>query len=760
MRVNWWLKSVRRSITFRAPRMSSHRRQPRTLQLERLEDRTLLNAGALDPTFGSGGFATTPINTNAIVNSVIVQPDAKIVAGGVSTANNIQVFSLARYNSNGTLDSTFGKAGIVTTAFGTISAAIEEIALQSDGKIVAAGTVASTPLAIGGQFGVARYNANGTLDSTFGSGGQVTVSIGGLDADRVAGVVIAKDGSIIVAGITNFLSPQGQSEVALASFTPSGGLNPNFGIGGIVKTTIGTNADVGDVALQSDGKIVVVGGTNTSASIISLFSIRYSPTGAVDSTFGNAGSVLTTFGQNNVNLADGVAIQPNGQIVIDATVSQDVSLQTPNFVGVTRLNSSGSVDTSFGTNGQTIVTSVASDPSRLVIQNDGKIVVSGTSQPTGPSDFTRAMLVRFNFNGTVDTTFAASGIFQAPDSGGNSTATDVTVQEDGKLVGCGAATINNTTVFAVGRFISINSVIVTGADAGGGPNVVVFDGVTNAVKLSFFAYDPAFVGGVRVALGDVNGDGISEIITGPGPGGGPDIRIFNLSTGALISQFFAFNPLFAGGVYLGTGDVNDDGRDDIVVGADAGGGPNVVVFSGKDNSLLFSFFAFDPAFTGGVRAAAGDTNLDGRADIITGAGPGGGPNVLIFNPATLTPISSFFAFSPAFNGGIYVASGDLNGDQKADVVVGAGPGAGPNVAAFNATGVPLFGFFPYNQGFAGGVRVASGDLTSNRASIITAAGPGGGPDVRAFDGTSAAQIDQFFAYNTLFSGGLYVAAGI
>ena len=139
-----------------------------------------------------------------------------------------------------------------------------------------------------------------------------------------------------------------------------------------------------------------------------------------------------------------------------------------------------------------------------------------------------------------------------------------------------------------------------GAGAGGGPEVKVFDATTKQLRFDFFAYDPGFTGGVRVAVGDVNGDGASDIITAPGPGGGPDIHVYDGKTGQLALQFFAFNPAFSGGAFVAAGDVNGDGRADIIAGAGQGGGPNVTVFSGNDGTMLDTFFAFDPAFSGGV----------------------------------------------------------------------------------------------------------------------------------------------------------------
>src|SRR5262249_9810951 len=139
------------------------------------------------------------------------------------------------------------------------------------------------------------------------------------------------------------------------------------------------------------------------------------------------------------------------------------------------------------------------------------------------------------------------------------------------------------TVTAPPTFTSVTStrITVTGADAGGGPEVAVFDAPTGVLERAFYAYDPRFMGGVRVAVGDVNGDGVPDIITAPGPGGGPHIRVFDGATGALIREFMAYSPAFMNGVFVAVGDVNGDGYADIITGADAGGGPHVKVFSGK-----------------------------------------------------------------------------------------------------------------------------------------------------------------------------------
>src|SRR5439155_22843059 len=144
--------------------------------------------------------------------------------------------------------------------------------------------------------------------------------------------------------------------------------------------------------------------------------------------------------------------------------------------------------------------------------------------------------------------------------------------------------------------------IITGPGASGGPNVKRF---TNAASdASFFAYTPSFTGGVTVAYGDVNGDGVADIITGTASGSS-EVKVFDGKTLSQFRDFLAYDPAFTGGVYVAAGDVNGDGFDDIITGAGPGGGPNVKVFDGKTGSVLMNFFAFSPSFTGGVTVAAG-----------------------------------------------------------------------------------------------------------------------------------------------------------
>ena len=301
--------------------------------------------------------------------------------------------------------------------------------------------------------------------------------------------------------------------------------------------------------------------------------------------------------------------------------------------------------------------------------------------------------------------------------------------------------------------------LLSGTDqAPGAPaHLKQFDGTTFALERSFFPYGPAYTGGVRVASGDVNDDGIDDLVTGSGTGSS-HVKVFSGVDNAELRSFLAFDPAFTGGVYVAAGDVDGDGFADVVVGADSGGAPHVKVFSGASGAEIRSFFAYAPGFTGGVRVAAADHDNDGLADIVTGAGAGGAPHVKVFRGTDLAELRSFFAYTPSFTGGVFVAAADFNGDGFAELVSGPGSGSSPEVKVFNGADIAVIGdFMAFAPSFTGGVRVAAGDIDGTPGADLAAGSGPGAAHLAAWSGPGTAPIASFFAYPLPYDDGIFVA---
>jgi hypothetical protein len=254
-----------------------------------------------------------------------------------------------------------------------------------------------------------------------------------------------------------------------------------------------------------------------------------------------------------------------------------------------------------------------------------------------------------------------------------------------------------------------------------------------------------FGGSIRTATGDLNGDGVKDIVVGAGPGGGPSVKVFNGSTGQEMLSFFAYEWFFGGGVMVAAADFNGDGIDDLVVGADQGGGPRVRIFSGTNtNNVMADFWGIeDSNFRGGTRIAAGDIDGDRRADLVVAAGPGGGPRIAVYHGATIgvgnpqRMIGDFYAFDPSLANGSYVAVSDINGDGYSDVIFGGGSGParvrianGYTLSRTDGNYSLSLGIadetFPQPAGYSGGARVATGDFDGNGSQdVVIGTGVGG-----------------------------------
>lgn len=368
-------------------------------------------SGSLDTTFNSAG---TPPGTvqysGAIGIGMTLQTDGKVVLAGYSGSNG----ALVRYTSTGTLDSLFGTGGLVTTST-TDTLQFSAVTIQPDGNLVAAGVTLS------GDLFVARYIAtNGALDSSFGSGGTVTTPIGSSLANFVD-VTLQSDGKIVIAGTSD--SP---GKFTVVRYTAAGVLDTSFGTGGITKTAIGSNAIANALTIQTDGKIVVGGYASTSGNHFTV--ARYTAGGILDTTFGGTGIVTTIIGNNSY--INGIALQGSPAKIIAVGFSD--LLGSTDFT-IARYNPNGTVDTSFGTSGITSTyIANSSQAFGVAIQQDGKIVVSGrSSQP--PITFT---LARYTINGTLDSAFGTGGIVITP-YGSSSSSFKVAIATDKKIVASG-----------------------------------------------------------------------------------------------------------------------------------------------------------------------------------------------------------------------------------------------------------------------------------------------------------------------------------
>lgn len=300
-----------------------------------------------------------------------------------------------------------------------------------------------------------------------------------------------------------------------------------------------------------------------------------------------------------------------------------------------------------------------------------------------------------------------------------------------------------------------HNIVTSSATAGQPPTVRVFNKI-GALVTQFDAFAPVFLGGVRVAVGDVDGDREDDIVAVPAPGGGPQVRVFGMD-GKFKSQFFAFESTSRTGLNVATGDVNGDGTEEVIVAEDAGGKGRVRTFM-ADGAQVSEMEPFGGTIAS-VRVALGDVDGDGNDEIIASRGAGFGPEVRVLSATGSTigvVTAEIDAYGWRYDRGVYVSAGDLDGDGLDEIVTGTDAGGGPHVRVFDGTGSVKSSFFAYDSLFRGGVRVSVVNLDGGVASIVTAPGPGGGPHVRAFDMLGTAR-GSFFAGDAADRNGLSVA---
>src|SRR3989338_4251268 len=272
-------------------------------------------------------------------------------------------------------------------------------------------------------------------------------------------------------------------------------------------------------------------------------------------------------------------------------------------------------------------------------------------------------------------------------------------------IGAGMLDVANAVEVTLGKRVSKekggeDNYILVGLGSGSFPQLKILR-TDGSVFKEFYAYSPTFNGEVKVAAGDVNGDGQDEVVTGTGSGGGPHVRIFNIE-GQLISQFFAADKKLRGGINIAVADINGDNIDEIITGAGKGSEPEVKIFDSQGN-LLKKFLAYNQTFRGGVKVAVADLHGDGQPEIIAAIENNAVPEVRVFTYLG-SPAGSFFAANPNSLTGVNISAGDVDNDRIAEVITGLGVGGNSEIKIFDLQGKTKFEFFAHTLNYLGGAR--------------------------------------------------------
>jgi|GEM_PF-4947183 len=717
---------------------------------------------------------------------------ATVVTGGTG-ANVANVGSLAPVTTGGTLAGINGTLQFLTTgAPGTFAITLDDSGDATARPTATLDTIAGNfdRLTGLGNTGAITYsqastasvvvkapNAATTLLVNQTGMGNFTTTVDFQNTGNTANVQATS------AGGTYDLNFSGTdtANIGNAGLT-SGILGADMNITGVASTHV-----VVDDSADSVGQTVTIGTTQLSGLTAGPITFTL-PAGSNLDVMGGSGS--DTF---NVTPSTTVAISVNGgnpppPAVPGDTLSIDTSGTTNATLSATPSAAGYSGNWTFGNRmavtfaqieslSQSTVISgtVFADTNRSGVQDPSEVGVAGVT-----------VTLDLGADGTVDqtTTTDANGNYSFLVAANTTVRVRIVVPAGEKQTTANPndfVTQNGVNValnFGIAVPLPPQTNILVSAGAGQTSLVNLADG--SAAPLTPF---PGFLGEVSVARGDVNGDGVLDYIFGVGSGTSSHIEVFDGATGSLLASFFAFDPVFQGGVSVAAGDINGDGMADIIVGAGAGEpGGHVIVIDGTkltqvqsngqiaDSALLASFFAFNPVFQGGVSVAAGDINGDGKADIIVGAGAGEpGGHVIVIDGTKLTQVQSngqiadaavlrsFFAFDQSFTGGVFVSSADLAGDGKVEIVVGAGAGATPNVEVFGASDQPILTYLAFGEPFRGGVRVASMDLNGDgKDEIVAGSGPGARGHAEVID-SNGNLIYSLFVTDPSSTAGIFVA---
>jgi len=422
--------------------------------------------GELDPNFGINGIVSIDVNgLDDRAHAMAVQTDGKILLTGYSNNGSNYDIALLRYHSDGSLDTSFNATGSVTTDVATLNEAAYSVAIQTDGKILVGGY---SELNYHAQMALLRYHSDGSLDTSFNATGIVTTDIGS-SHEYGQGLTIQPDGKILLVGYSDNGS---DNDLALVRYNSDGSLDTSFNTTGIVTLDIGGSNDLGrSIALQTDGKILVAGYSNIAGNN-DMALVRFNSDGSLDTSFNTTGIVTTNVGSGDNAYSVAIQPDPDGKILLGGYS------YIGNYSQVTllRYNSDGSLDTSFNSAGivTTDINGFYDYALSIAIQPDSKILVGGYSDNGSKNDMA---VLRYNDDGSLDTSFDSDGIVTTNIGGLNDGAYSVALQPDGNILLAGYSNIAGNYDVALVRYqgTSISAYSVTPAAAPNGslsPNSV------------------------------------------------------------------------------------------------------------------------------------------------------------------------------------------------------------------------------------------------------------------------------------------------
>jgi hypothetical protein len=764
------------------------------IRVERLEDRLAPAAGGVDPAFGTNGVASIGLLTN--ITDVLLQDDGKILAvGSVGSSETgpprMADFGIVRLNRNGTPDTSFGSdgTGLVRVGFDRLPGGIgNDVALRVvrdprvgayGGGYIIAGT-ADVPLdgftdGVGSAIAVLGLNSDGRIDDYVVAKSTLTFIAGESSSNPT--VAVRSDRQIIVAGDSFQASGlRTAAAVAVKEIIPKyqiyGSWSPAFTAPNIGDATreITLTPDAGFLVTTTESKANPAGSPlGTFHRTITQQRFRpgdAKPTSVPDPSYAGGTGTLTigefdgTPNRFNAILPDAtVVVGDDGWPLVGFTTRDSIGgyyngTQAYSYLGLT--------DADFGTSGKsTTVPFARTDAFDRLADGREYVITTGANSKFGDTGIGR--LARRLRGGAPDPSYGNAGSVDVMAFG--FTATEVDAAADGSAVVWGGGSSPPRILRLLGDAAppaAIAALPRTAVAAGlgdGAARVLDARGRTLQTYTLPFENGPSYS---RVAAGDFTGDGIDDIVFGTGPGVVATVELLNRGSGTFANIVKPFED-FTGGVYLAAGDLDGDGRPELIVTPDQGGGPRVDIYRFVGDSLVRfdSFFGIDDAnFRGGARAAVGDVNRDGRNDLIVAAGFGGGPRVAGFDgrgigtPARPRVFNDYFAFEETLRNGVFVAAGDLDGDGFAEVIAGGGPGGGPRVTAFRGDRLLsnqysfAANFFAGDDTARDGVRLAVANFDNDaRADIVASSGT----TVRSYRGAEVPQVD-FTLQNT----GIYV----